>query len=58
MKDEYKGIPMNIFVGLKSKMHCMLSDDGKQSNTAKRVNIEMELKEYQTQNEKNSKQKT
>ena len=58
MKDEYRGIPMNIFVGLKSKMYCMLSDDGKQSNTAKRVNIEMELKEYQTQNEKNSKQKT
>ena len=55
MKDEYKGIPINIFVGLKSKINCMLSDDGKQSNTAKRVNIAMELKEYQTQNEKNSK---
>ena len=29
MKDEYKGIPINIFVGLKSKINCMLSDDGK-----------------------------
>ena len=46
MKDEYKGIPTNKFVGLKSKMHCMLSDDSKESNTAKGVNIAMKLKEY------------
>ena len=30
MKDEYKGIQINNkFVGLKSKMHSVLSDDGK-----------------------------
>ena len=47
MKDEYKGIPINKLVGLKSKMHCMLSDDDKKSNTAKGVNTAMELKEYE-----------
>ena len=38
MKDEYKEIPIIKFVGLKSKMNCILSDDGKESNTAKGVN--------------------
>ena len=47
MKDEYKGIPINKFVVLKSKMHCMLSDDNKESNTAKIVNISIELEEYE-----------
>ena len=47
MKDEYKGIPITKFVGLKWKMHGMLSDDGKESNTAKGVNTRMELKEYE-----------
>ena len=47
MKDEYKGIPINKLVGLKSKMDCMLSDDDKKSNTAKGVNTAMELKEYE-----------
>ena len=28
-------------------MHCMLSDDNKESNTAKIVNISIELKEYE-----------
>ena len=32
MKDEYKGIPIIIFVGSKSKMYCILLDDGKESN--------------------------
>ena len=47
-------------------MHYMLSDNGKESNTAKGVNIATEFKEYedtqqksnQTQIEKNSEQKT
>ena len=30
-----KGIPINKFVGLKSKMYSMLSDEVKESNTAK-----------------------
>ena len=36
MNNVYKGIPINKFVVLKSKLHSMLSDDGKESNTAKR----------------------
>ena len=47
MKDEYKEIPIHKFVRLKSKMNCMLSDNGKKSNKAKGVNIEMKLKEYE-----------
>ena len=43
MKIIYRGIPINKFVGLKSKMHSMLSDDGKESNTAKGVNIATEF---------------
>ena len=49
-------------------MHCILSDDGKKSNTAKGVNIATEFNQFkdtlfnkrgnQTQNEKNSRQKT
>ena len=39
MKDEYKGILINEFVWLKSKIHCMLSDDGKEFNTVKGVNV-------------------
>ena len=26
MKDEFKGIPSNKFIGLKSKMYCIVSD--------------------------------
>ena len=43
MKGVSKGIPINKFVGLKSKMYSMLSDDGKESNTAKGVNIATEF---------------
>ena len=45
-KDEDKGILINKFVGLKSKMHSMLSDDGKESNTAKGVNIATRFNEF------------
>ena len=67
MKDVHKGKPFNKFVGLKSKMHYMLSDNGKESNTAKGVNIATEFNEFKdtlfnknvlTQNKKNSKKKT
>ena len=47
MKDEYKWIPINIFVGLKLQMHCMLSDDCKESNIAKGVNTAIEFKKYE-----------
>ena len=45
MKAVNKGIPINKFIGLKSKMYSMLSD-GKESNTAKRVNIATEFNEF------------
>ena len=46
IKDEYKGIPIIKFVGLKSKMYSMISDDGKESNTAKGVNTATEFNEF------------
>ena len=46
MKIIYRGIPINKFVGLKSKMHSMLSDDGKESNTAKGINTATEFNEF------------
>ena len=64
MKDEYKGIPINKFVGLKSKMHSVLSDDGKEPNKAKGINTAAEFNEFKDtlfnkkvirQNDKNSK---
>ena len=64
MKDEDKGIPINEFVGLKSKMHFILSENNKKFNAAKGVNIEIEFNEYKDilfkkkttrQNENNSK---
>ena len=44
MKDVYKGKPICKFVGIKSKISSILSDDGKEFNTAKGVNIAMEFK--------------
>ena len=38
MKFELKGIAIKKFVRFKSKMHSMLSDDGKESNIAKGIN--------------------
>ena len=46
MKVVNKEISINKFVGLKPKMYSMLSDDGKESNTAKGVNIETEFNEF------------
>ena len=43
---KWKGIPINKFVGLKSKMHSMLSDDGKKSNTVKGTNTATEFNEF------------
>ena len=47
MKDEYKGIPIIKFVELKSKVNCIFSDDGEESETARGVNTAIELKEYE-----------
>ena len=57
MKDMHKGKPIRKFVGIKSKIHCILLDDGKEFNTAKGVNIAMEFNEYKDilLNKKNNK---
>ena len=46
MKGLYKEFLINKFVGLTSKMHSMLSDEGKESNTAKGVNITTQCNEF------------
>ena len=46
MKVVKKGITINKFVGLKSKMYSMLSDDVKESSTAKGVNIVAAFNEF------------
>ena len=46
MKDEHKGIPINEIVGLKPKMHPILSENNEESNAAKGVNIAIEINEY------------
>ena len=43
MKEMSEGKPISKFVGLKSNMYSILSDDGKESNTAKGVNIVTEF---------------
>ena len=45
MKDESEGKIIDEFAGLKWKMYSMLSDDGKESNTEKGVNIATEFSE-------------
>ena len=46
MKDESEGQIIEEFVGLKSKMHSMKNIDGKESNTAKGVNIANVFNEF------------
>ena len=46
MKDESEGKTIGEFVGLKSKMYSMKNIDGKESNTAKGVNIATEFNEF------------
>ena len=45
MKDEHKKIPINESVGLKPKMRFILSENDKESNKAKGVNIGTEFNE-------------
>ena len=47
MKDEFKGIPINKYIGLKSKINCIVSNDYTEVNTEKRVNISTEFNEYE-----------
>ena len=46
MKDEPEVKIIDEFVGLKSKMYSMKNIDGKESNTAKGVNIATEFNEF------------
>ena len=46
MKDEFSGVIVDEFVGLKSNMHSIKKIDGKESNTAKGVNLTTEFKEF------------
>ena len=46
VKVEYKGIQIKKFVGLKSKIHSVLSDGGKESNTEKGINTVTEFNEF------------
>ena len=46
MKVVNKEIPINKFLGLKSKMYLMFSDNCKESNTAKGVNIATQFNEF------------
>ena len=46
IKDEFGEVIVDEFVGLKSKMKSMKIIDGKESNTAKGVNIATEFNEF------------
>ena len=46
IKDEFGGVIIDEFVGLKSKMYSIKKIDGKESNTAKGVNIATEFNEF------------
>ena len=46
MKDEYGGVIIDQFIGLKSKMYSIKKIDGSESTTAKRVNIATEFNEF------------
>ena len=46
MKDEFGGVIVDEFVGLKSKMYSMKKIDDKECNTAKRVSIAIEFNKF------------
>ena len=46
MKDEFGGVIVNEFVGLKSKMYSMKKIDGKKCNAAKGVSIVSKFKKF------------
>ena len=46
MKDEYGGVIIDEFVGLKSKMYSIKKADGSESSAAKGVNITTEFNEF------------
>ena len=46
MKDEFGGVIATEFVGLKSKIYSIKKIEGKESDTAKGVNIVTEFNEF------------
>ena len=46
MKDEFNGVKIYGFVGLKSKMYSLISSGGKEDNKAKGANLKLRHKEY------------
>ena len=46
MKDEFGGVIITEFVGLKSKMYLIKKIDSKEHNTAKRVRIAIEFDNF------------
>ena len=46
MKDEYGGVIIDQFIGLKSKMYSIKKIDGSESSTANEVNIATEFNEF------------
>ena len=46
IKDEFGGVIVNEFVGLKSKMYSVKKIDGKVCNTAKGVSITTEFNKF------------
>ena len=47
MEDDFKGIPINKLIGLKSKMYCIVSENGWEVNTEKGINISIDFDEYE-----------
>ena len=46
MKDEFDGVKIIEFIGLKSKMYSLISVDDKEVNKAKGINKNLRRKEY------------
>ena len=46
MKDEFGGVIVDEFVGLKSKIYSIKKINGKECNTAKRVIIAIEFNKF------------
>ena len=46
MKDEFNGVKIDEFVGLKSKMYSLIAENDKEVNKAKGVNLKLRHKEY------------